>query len=77
MAAAAAAAAVKPQKYIGWVCSAVFGFLGWREGRTETAFLVKSVVKKCCEIVIDSSQFCFHSIWYCKLLSLLNVNCII
>ena len=53
---AAAAAAVKPQKYIGWVCSAVFWFLGWREGRTETSFLFKSVVKKCCEIVYEFFQ---------------------
>ena len=50
-AAAAAPAAVKPQKYIGSVCSAEFWFLGWREGRTEPSFLFKSVVKKCREMV--------------------------
>ena len=44
------------QKYIGWVCSAVFGFLGWRDGRTETSFLLKSVVKKCREIVYELIQ---------------------
>ena len=48
---AAAAPAAENAKVHRVVCSAVFWFLGWREGRTETSFLVKSVVKKCREIV--------------------------
>jgi hypothetical protein len=55
-AAAAAPAAAENAKVHRVVCSAVFWFLGWREGRTETAVLVKSVVKKCREMVYELIQ---------------------
>ena len=50
---AAAAAAAENAKVHRGVCSAVFWVLGWREGRTETSFLSKSVVKKCRKIVYE------------------------